>query len=105
MHKKSVDPSHPSQGKTISGKPPTPPPGQEKMGDKMMEEEKERQSKDTSLSISKEELRECSIAVLRAKALEHSAKMLETVSDRANGHLVHRGEAEHEEMAQQEKSN
>uniref|UniRef100_A0A3B5L1N4 Visual system homeobox 2 n=1 Tax=Xiphophorus couchianus TaxID=32473 RepID=A0A3B5L1N4_9TELE len=85
MHKKSVDPSHPSQGKTIK--------------------EKERQSKDTSLSISKEELRECSIAVLRAKALEHSAKMLETVSDRANGHLVHRGEAEHEEMAQQEKSN
>uniref|UniRef100_A0A3B3UF36 Visual system homeobox 2 n=1 Tax=Poecilia latipinna TaxID=48699 RepID=A0A3B3UF36_9TELE len=90
------------------GKPPTPPPpppGQEKTGDTMTEEEKEKQSKDTSLSISKEELRECSIAVLRAKALEHSAKMLETVSDRTNGHTVHRGEAEHEEMAQREKSN
>ncbi|XP_014845667.1 PREDICTED: visual system homeobox 2-like [Poecilia mexicana] len=106
MHKKSVDPSHPSQGKTISGTPPTPPPpGQEKTGDTMTEEDKEKQSKNTSLSISKEELRECSIAVLRAKALEHSAKMLETVSDRTNGHTVHRGEVEHEEMAQREKSN
>ncbi|XP_012722727.2 visual system homeobox 2 [Fundulus heteroclitus] len=110
MHKKSVDPSHPSQGKTMSNTPPTPPlppplpPPQEMTGDKMVEEEREKLNKDTGVSFSKEELRESSIAALRAKALEHNAKMLETVSDRANGHTTQAEEAEHEGTAQQEKS-
>lgn len=105
MHKKSADPSQTSPGKTISIKPPTPPPGEEITGDKRMEEHKEKTSEDTSLSISKEELRESSIAVLRAKALEHSAKVLGSVSDRANGHTTQREEAEYDQTAQLEKSN
>ncbi|MEQ2162772.1 hypothetical protein GOODEAATRI_023240 [Goodea atripinnis] len=104
MHKKSADPSQPSPGKTMSNKPPMPPPAQEKTGDKLVEEHKEKLSKDTSLSISKEELRESSIAALRAKALQHSA-MMGTVSDGANSHTTQREEAENEKKAQQEKSN
>uniref|UniRef100_A0A8C7M2Z4 Visual system homeobox 2 n=1 Tax=Oncorhynchus mykiss TaxID=8022 RepID=A0A8C7M2Z4_ONCMY len=41
-------------------------------------EEEERRMESTRSSMSKEELRENSIAALRAKALEHSAKMLGT---------------------------
>ncbi|KAM9704062.1 visual system homeobox 2-like [Menidia menidia] len=106
MHKKSVETTHTSPGKP-SGLPP--PPAQEKMGDQTMEEEKQRQSKDSSSSISKEELRENSIAVLRAKALEHSAKMLGTVLEIAHSTSRQRGEAEDqgtdEDTADGEKSN
>ncbi|XP_038630035.1 visual system homeobox 2 isoform X1 [Scyliorhinus canicula] len=42
--------------------------------------EREVKSKDSKAAISKEELRESSIAALRAKAQEHSAKVLGTVS-------------------------
>uniref|UniRef100_A0A3Q2DJJ8 Visual system homeobox 2 n=1 Tax=Cyprinodon variegatus TaxID=28743 RepID=A0A3Q2DJJ8_CYPVA len=77
-------------GKTMSSKPPTHPPAQEKTGEKNMEEEK--LNKDISLSISKEELRESSIAALRAKALEHSVKMMGTVSEKDL--TTHRVEAE-----------
>uniref|UniRef100_A0A8C8H5Q7 Visual system homeobox 2 n=1 Tax=Oncorhynchus tshawytscha TaxID=74940 RepID=A0A8C8H5Q7_ONCTS len=45
------------------------------------EEEEEERRENTRSPISKEELRENSIAALRAKALEHSAKMLGTHSD------------------------
>lgn len=73
-----------------------------------MEEEKEKHMKDTSSPISKEELRENSIAALRAKAQEHSAKMLGTVSDRTNSHVTHKEEAEDKETeretAEEEKS-
>lgn len=53
----------------------------------MEEEEEERRRKDVRSPISKEELRENSIAALRAKAQEHSAKMLGTVTgDGPTGH-------------------
>lgn len=90
MHKKSVETTHTSPGKPSSL---TPPPTQEKPEDKVMEEEKEKRMKDTGSPISKEELRENSIAALRAKAQEHSAKMLGTVSDRASGLAMHKEEA------------
>ena len=61
-------------------KPDTPqPPARERVVEREMEEEEERR-KDSRSPISKEELRENSIAALRAKAQEHSAKMLGTVS-------------------------
>uniref|UniRef100_A0A3B5B496 Visual system homeobox 2 n=1 Tax=Stegastes partitus TaxID=144197 RepID=A0A3B5B496_9TELE len=95
MHKKSVETPHPSPGKATVL--------QEKSMDTVMEEEK--QSKDTNSPISKEELRENSIAALRAKAQEHNAKMLGTVSDKA----THKEEAEdqvtEQETAEVEKSN
>jgi len=70
--------------------------------DKVMEQEMEKRIKDAAnASISKEELRENSIAALRAKAQEHSAKVLGTVSDRTNGHVTHKEEAE-DEPAEQE---
>uniref|UniRef100_A0A8C3AHX3 Visual system homeobox 2 n=1 Tax=Cyclopterus lumpus TaxID=8103 RepID=A0A8C3AHX3_CYCLU len=95
MHKKSVETTHTSPGKLCSLTPPPPPPPplptQEKPADKVMEE----RIKDTAnSSISKEELRENSIAALRAKAQEHSAKVLGTVSDRTNA--THKEEAEDE---------
>lgn len=43
------------------------------------DEQREDKSKDSKGAISKEELRESSIATLRAKAQEHSAKVLGTV--------------------------
>ncbi|XP_070705982.1 visual system homeobox 2-like [Pempheris klunzingeri] len=91
MHKKSVETTNTSPGKPSSL---TPPPKQETPEDKVTEEEKEKQMKDSNSPISKEELRENSIAALRAKAQEHSAKMLGTVSDRTNGHVTHKEEAE-----------
>ncbi|KAM8725565.1 visual system homeobox 2-like [Acanthopagrus schlegelii] len=95
MHKKSIDTS---PGKPGSLTPPPPPPPlpppaiKEKKEDKMMEEEKEKHLKDSNTPITKEELRENSIAALRAKAQEHSAKMLGTVTDRTNS--THKEEAE-----------
>ncbi|XP_041832109.1 visual system homeobox 2-like [Melanotaenia boesemani] len=103
MHKKSVETSHTPPGKPSSL---TPTPVQEIIVDKT-EEEKPKPSKDTTSGISKEELRENSIAVLRAKALEHSAKMLGTVSDRANCHTSQREETKEmteEKMAEVENS-
>ncbi|XP_029281116.1 visual system homeobox 2-like isoform X2 [Cottoperca gobio] len=95
MHKKSVDTTHTSPGNPCSLTPPPPPPPQEKPVDKVMEEEAEKRMKDTTnVPISKELLRENSIAALRAKAQEHSAKVLGTVSDRTNGHVTHKEEAE-----------
>nr|XP_057912834.1 visual system homeobox 2-like [Doryrhamphus excisus]XP_057912835.1 visual system homeobox 2-like [Doryrhamphus excisus]XP_057912836.1 visual system homeobox 2-like [Doryrhamphus excisus]XP_057912838.1 visual system homeobox 2-like [Doryrhamphus excisus]XP_057912839.1 visual system homeobox 2-like [Doryrhamphus excisus] len=74
MHKKSVETSHsPGDKNTL-----TPPPTQEKTAlVSTAEEEKERTKNDTS-PITKDELRVNSIATLRAKAQEHSAKMLGT---------------------------
>uniref|UniRef100_A0A3Q1FEW8 Visual system homeobox 2 n=1 Tax=Acanthochromis polyacanthus TaxID=80966 RepID=A0A3Q1FEW8_9TELE len=89
MHKKSVETTHPSPGKATAL--------QEKTVDKAMEEEKQKQSKDTNSPISKEELRENSIAALRAKAQEHNAKMLGTVSDKT----THKNEAEDQETEQE----
>ncbi|KAM6914907.1 visual system homeobox 2-like [Xenentodon cancila] len=105
MHKKSVESSHTSPGKASCL---TPPPGQEKTVEKTVEEEKQKQSRHSSSSVSEEELRENSIAVLRAKALEHSTKMLGTVSHKANSCTTQRGEAEdqvtEQETAEVEKS-
>ncbi|XP_054617264.1 visual system homeobox 2-like isoform X2 [Dunckerocampus dactyliophorus] len=73
MHKKSVETSHgPADKNTL-----TPPPTQEKAALVSAAEEKERTNNDTS-PITKDELRVNSIATLRAKAQEHSAKMLGT---------------------------
>uniref|UniRef100_A0A8C3AH58 Visual system homeobox 2 n=1 Tax=Cyclopterus lumpus TaxID=8103 RepID=A0A8C3AH58_CYCLU len=78
MHKKSVETTHTSPGKLLM----------------------EERIKDTAnSSISKEELRENSIAALRAKAQEHSAKVLGTVSDRTNA--THKEEAEDEATEQE----
>ncbi|XP_031726291.1 visual system homeobox 2-like [Anarrhichthys ocellatus] len=100
MHKKSVETTHTSSGKPCSLTPP--PPTQEKPADKVVEEEMEKRIKDTAnASISKEELRENSIAALRAKAQEHSAKVLGNVSDRTNGHVTHKEEAE-DDVSEQE---
>nr|XP_046228532.1 visual system homeobox 2-like [Scatophagus argus] len=104
MHKKSMETPHSSPGKPSSL---TPPPTQENPEDKVMEEETEKHTKDINSPISKEELRENSIAALRAKAQEHSAKMLGTAQ--TNGHAAQKEEAEDEvteqEMAEAEKSN
>ncbi|XP_067894358.1 visual system homeobox 2 [Heterodontus francisci] len=50
--------------------------------------EREIKSKDSKTAISKEELRESSIAALRAKAQEHSAKVLGTVSSDGQGKMT-----------------
>ncbi|KAM6992130.1 visual system homeobox 2-like [Tautogolabrus adspersus] len=91
MHKKSVETS---PEKPSSLPPSPPPPAPEKPEDKVVEDKKEKQMKDSNSQISKEELRENSIAVLRAKAQEHSAKMLGTVSDRSNSHEAQKEESE-----------
>ncbi|XP_061700105.1 visual system homeobox 2 [Syngnathoides biaculeatus] len=77
MHKKSMEtpaPPHPAAAK-CDEPPPPPPPISQRAEDS---ETEERRSKGES-AISKEELRENSIAALRAKAQEHSAKVLGTV--------------------------
>lgn len=96
MHKKSVETTHtsPGQPNSLTPPPPPPPPLKEQPEDKVMEEDNEKHVKDTNSPISKEELRENSIAALRAKAQEHSAKMLGTVSDRTDGHVTQKQEAE-----------
>ncbi|KAM7395440.1 hypothetical protein PAMA_006952 [Pampus argenteus] len=105
MHKKSVETTHTSPGKPSS----TTPTAQEKPVDNGLEEENEKQTKDPMFPFSKDELRENSIAVLRAKAQEHSAKMLGTVSDKSNDHVTHKEEAEdkatEEETARVEECN
>uniref|UniRef100_A0A7N9ARI9 Visual system homeobox 2 n=1 Tax=Mastacembelus armatus TaxID=205130 RepID=A0A7N9ARI9_9TELE len=68
--------------------------------EKAMEEEKEKYRKDSNAPVSKEELRENSIAALRAKAQEHSAKMLGTVSDRPSRHVTQKEEAAEQETAE-----
>lgn len=95
MHKKSVEPPHSSPGKPSSTTPA------QKPADEVMEENEEDKRKDTESLISKEELRENSIAKLRAKAQEHRAKMLETASDKPRSHVTHKEEAE-DEVTKQE---
>lgn len=83
MHKKSIETTPTAPGKPSSM---TPPPTMEKPEGKAPEEENQKRTKDTDSPFSKEELRENSIAALRAKAQEHSAKMLRTVPDTTGGH-------------------
>ncbi|XP_074541112.1 visual system homeobox 2-like [Halichoeres trimaculatus] len=102
MHKKSVETS-PGKPGNLTPSSPAPPAAaaaavQDKLEDKVMEEEKEEQMKDSNSQFSKEELRENSIAVLRAKAQEHSAKMLGTVSDRTKSQGEHTEEAADKDM-------
>ncbi|XP_042372040.1 visual system homeobox 2-like, partial [Plectropomus leopardus] len=110
MHKKSVENTQTTPGKPCSLTPTTTTtPTQEKPAVKVIEEETEKRMKDTANApISKEELRENSIAALRAKAQEHSAKVLGTASDRTNSRVTHKEEAEdkvtEQEMAEVEKS-
>ncbi|XP_011610413.2 visual system homeobox 2-like [Takifugu rubripes] len=95
MHKKSVEHSQPSPGKAACR---TPPPVTEKLEGKAAEERTEEHRKDSNPNISKEELREHSIAALRAKAQEHSAKLLGTVLDAASSQKEEAGE--HDVMEQ-----
>ncbi|AWP19993.1 putative visual system homeobox 2-like [Scophthalmus maximus] len=64
---------------------------------------------DADSPISKEELRENSIAALRARAQQHSAKMFCTVSNRTDGHVTHKEEADdratEQETSEEEKRN
>ncbi|XP_078418224.1 visual system homeobox 2 isoform X1 [Cetorhinus maximus] len=75
------------------------------------QEDKEREvkSKDSKTAISKEELRESSIAALRAKAQEHSAKVLGTVSSDGQGKMAEEErpeemKSEHSKAMQEEMS-
>ncbi|XP_028838433.1 visual system homeobox 2 isoform X2 [Denticeps clupeoides] len=73
MHKKSLEAGvAPSNGKPDGAPPPS--------GQKVDEAEMEEERVESKSPISKEELRENSIAALRAKAQEHSAKVLGTLS-------------------------
>ncbi|KAL0170247.1 hypothetical protein M9458_034843, partial [Cirrhinus mrigala] len=71
MHKKSLETAavQPNEKSDVTQKPTNPKP-----------DEVEAEERRTESPMSKEELRENSIAVLRAKAQEHSAKVLGTVS-------------------------
>uniref|UniRef100_A0A672GLL9 Visual system homeobox 2 n=1 Tax=Salarias fasciatus TaxID=181472 RepID=A0A672GLL9_SALFA len=64
----------------------------------------QKQSKDSISPFSKEELRENSIAALRAKAQEHSAKMLGTVSERTNSKGDAQEQPTEEETTEADKS-
>ncbi|XP_077396056.1 visual system homeobox 2 isoform X2 [Festucalex cinctus] len=76
MHKKSMEtPAPPQPAAAKCDEPPPSRPGSQRADES---EAEERRSKGES-AISKEELRENSIAALRAKAQEHSAKVLGTV--------------------------
>ncbi|CAN9507372.1 unnamed protein product [Ophioblennius macclurei] len=97
MHKKSVETTQTSPGKPCSltpppppplPPPPPPPPTTEKATERVSaaEDEAQKQSRDSTSPFSKEALRENSIAALRAKAQEHSAKMLGTLPDRTDAH-------------------
>lgn len=73
MHKKSMEtPVVQPTGKSDVAQPPT--------VQRAEECEAEEKRAEVKSAISKEELRENSIAALRAKAQEHSAKVLGTVS-------------------------
>ncbi|KAL0967159.1 hypothetical protein UPYG_G00248560 [Umbra pygmaea] len=81
MHKKSMDtpvPTSPGIPEALHSQTPARERERGRAVEQEMEEERKRE--DSRSPISKEELRENSIAVLRAKALEHSAKMLGTLS-------------------------
>lgn len=65
---------------------------EEREGGKVTEEQTEMHRNDSNADISKEELREHSIAALRAKAQEHSAKLLGTVPDTAGSQKEEVGE-------------
>lgn len=88
MHKKSVETPSCEPGHRSSL---TPPPQTEKpegragppAEEREREREREMHAKDSDFS--REELRENSILALRAKAQEHSAKMLRTVPEGAGG--------------------
>ncbi|MBN3273768.1 VSX2 protein, partial [Polyodon spathula] len=87
MHKKSMETVEtPPSGKAEEAPRPTNP--------KQEEREVEERRTDTKSPISKEELRENSIAALRAKAQEHSAKVMGTVSSDAPGRKMETEEAE-----------
>lgn len=88
MHKKSVETSQTSPGKTVCPTPPLPPPPPptEKLEGNATEEQTVKHRKDGNADISREEMREHSIAALRAKAQEHSARLLGTVPETASGH-------------------
>ncbi|XP_010881464.1 visual system homeobox 2 [Esox lucius] len=82
MHKKSMDtpvPTSPGIPEAPHSQPPARERERERVAEREIEEERRREDNNRS-PISKEELRENSIAALRAKALEHSAKMLGTLS-------------------------
>lgn len=89
MHKKSVESSQTSPRKTVCL---TPPPVTGTLEGKATEEQTEKHRKDSNADVSKEELREHSIAALRAKAQEHSAKLLGTVPDTASNQKEEAGE-------------
>ncbi|XP_038840295.1 visual system homeobox 2-like [Salvelinus namaycush] len=82
MHKKSIDtpvPTSPVKLEAPLSKLPARERERERVVERKVEEvEEEERRENTRSPVSKEELRENSIAALRAKALEHSAKMLGT---------------------------
>ncbi|XP_019742666.1 visual system homeobox 2 isoform X2 [Hippocampus comes] len=76
MHKKSMEtPAPPQPAAANCDEPPPPRPSSQRAEDSEVEERRPK----CESAISKEELRENSIAALRAKAQEHSAKVLGTV--------------------------
>ncbi|XP_034531235.1 visual system homeobox 2 isoform X2 [Notolabrus celidotus] len=78
MHKKSMEPAPPPP--TGTGKCDAPQQQQQQPSSEKEEEaEAEEKRSEVKSTMSKEELRENSIAALRAKAQEHSAKVLGTV--------------------------
>ncbi|XP_066550729.1 visual system homeobox 2 isoform X2 [Amia ocellicauda] len=87
MHKKSLE----AAVTPTTGKPEAVP---QPAIQKQDEREAEERSKESRSPISKEELRENSIAALRAKAQEHSAKVLGTVSSEGPGRKMETEEAE-----------
>ncbi|XP_008335567.1 visual system homeobox 2-like [Cynoglossus semilaevis] len=102
MHKKSVDTTHTSSGCKPSLMTLQPhAPAQEQPVNKVKEYEEEKQREDTDSLLSNQELRENSIAVLRAKALQHSAKMLGSASGRTNGNETHKEEGDDPETEQE----
>lgn len=92
MHKKSLE----AASGTSSRKPDISPHPNNANADDTDAEERRSDS-----PMSKEELRENSIAALRAKAQEHSAKVLGTVSSKR---LEHKSQGEMEEKASMEHS-
>ncbi|XP_076024173.1 visual system homeobox 2-like [Genypterus blacodes] len=99
MHKKSMESPHEIPGQLGSTETPT----EEKTVDKHMEEEEGWPKRDIKSSVSREELRENSIAALRAKAQEHSAKML-TDSDKTHSQISDTEEEDEQEAAEVKKS-
>lgn len=86
MHKKSVEPPSCEPGHRSSLTPPPPmekPEGRAAPPAEERERERERETHAKDSDFSREELRENSILALRAKAQEHSAKMLRTVPEAA----------------------